>query len=82
MSKHSARGAAWNAQRQRVLQRDGHQCVYCNAEATEVDHVVAISLNPEGTYSDDQLVASCKPCNASKGAKPLVRTHYRSPRWF
>lgn len=86
MSRHSASGPAWEAQRQRVLDRDGWRCAYCGKDLTgadaTVDHLEAISLDPGRTYSDDELVSACRRCNGSKGDKPLVRLGFRNPRWF
>ena len=85
MSKHSARGAAWEAQRQRVLQRDGWHCVYCStpiegSNAT-VDHVNPIAHDPGRTYSDDELVSSCRTCNGRKADRTTFRLDYTNPRW-
>lgn len=85
MSQHSARGKGWAAQRKRVLDRDGWQCMYCTIPLDDtnatVDHVEAISLSPEKEYRDDELVACCRPCNSRKQDKTLVRMNYRSQAW-
>lgn len=60
---------AWKKTRQRILHRDGSVCSYCGDTATEVDHVVPISLG--GANQDANLVACCSHCNRSKGAKPV-----------
>jgi hypothetical protein len=53
-----------------VLKRDEHTCRYCGARAPhvelQVDHVVPISRG--GTDDMENLVTSCQPCNAGKGA--------------
>lgn len=86
MSKHSARGTAWDAQRTRVLNRDGWRCTYCgiNLEGSNatVDHVEAIALNIGKTYNDHELVAACRRCNGRKQDRPLLRATWRNPRWF
>lgn len=88
MSRHSASGPAWEAQRQRVLDRDGWRCAYCGCDLVgsdaTVDHLesVASSGRDGDDYLDAELVAACRRCNGTKQDKPLVRLGYRSPRWF
>ena len=86
MSKHSARGTAWKAQRKRVLDRDGWTCTFCTAhlegDDATVDHVEPIALDPTRTYRDDDLVAACRTCNGRKQDRTLVRLDYRSPDWL
>lgn len=55
--------------RHMVLNRDGHTCVYCGATHVplQLDHVIPRSRG--GADTPDNLVASCRSCNASKGAK-------------
>ena len=60
----------WRNIRQRILRRDGHICQYCGQEADTVDHVIPRRLG--GLDSDDNLVASCKRCNLSKGGRFFV----------
>lgn len=80
MSRHSASGARWKAQRLRVLNRDGWTCGYCGKQLVgddaTVDHVEPIALDPGRTYADHELIACCRSCNAAKGARPLVRMPY------
>lgn len=86
MSKHSAKGTTWEKQRQRVLKRDAWTCLYCGdgplqgSNAT-VDHLNPISLNPNTTYHDHELVTACRSCNGRKQDKQGIRIHYRNPRW-
>lgn len=49
-----------------VLRRDAYTCGYCGAKPTrlECDHVIPSSKG--GPTTEDNLVAACKPCNASK----------------
>lgn len=86
MSRHSAHGTAWNAQRQRILDRDGWRCVYCHTDIggdnATVDHVTPIALNPDTTYTDDELVSACRTCNSRKGDRATYRVDYRNPRWL
>lgn len=92
MSRHSASGRQWQAQRLRVLARDGWACAYCSADLVDgdkthprgatVDHVSAIALDPDHSYSDDELIAACRTCNGLKSDRPLVRLTWENPRWF
>lgn len=58
--------------RERVLQRDGHRCVYCGeilpAEQLTLDHVQPRMRG--GDQSEGNLVAACRACNTEKGAAP------------
>lgn len=62
-----ARPIGWAKIRARVLRRDRNTCVYCEAPATEVDHVVPVSRG--GTHALDNLVAACSQCNAEKNIR-------------
>lgn len=58
--------------RKRVLDAADYVCHYCGGEATEVDHKK--SVKEGGPMLDiDNMVAACRPCNASKG-------QYSAPR--
>jgi len=54
-----------------VLERDCWACAYCGVRLTannaHVDHKIPLSRG--GDSDPDNLVASCKSCNLSKGAK-------------
>ncbi len=50
--------------RRSVFARDGHRCQYCGAQAENIDHVVPRSRG--GAHSWDNVVASCRRCNAAK----------------
>jgi 5-methylcytosine-specific restriction endonuclease McrA len=50
--------------RRAVFARDGHRCQYCNRGAENIDHVVPRSRG--GTHSWENVVASCRACNARK----------------
>ena len=50
--------------RRAVFARDGHRCQYCNRAAENIDHVVPKSRG--GTHAWDNVVASCRSCNARK----------------
>jgi 5-methylcytosine-specific restriction endonuclease McrA len=74
MSKSALRSTGsthrWRQIRSRILRRDQFICQYCNQEATTVDHVIPRRLG--GLDSDDNLVASCRRCNLSKGGRFFV----------
>ena len=50
--------------RRAVFARDGHRCQYCGSNAENLDHVVPRSRG--GRHSWDNVVASCRACNARK----------------
>ena len=50
--------------RRAVFARDGHRCQYCGAAAENIDHVIPRSRG--GLHAWDNVVASCRPCNARK----------------
>lgn len=53
-----------NKLRSFIFSRSNGKCVYCGAEATEIDHIVPRSNG--GTNSTYNLVASCRSCNQIK----------------
>ncbi len=72
------------ATRRGVLRRDNHQCAYCGAHASTIDHVLPRSRGGGDTW--ENLVACCLPCNNAKGDKLLaalgwkLRTKPSAPR--
>ncbi len=58
---HRARAAL---SRRAVFLRDEFQCQYCGSVAENVDHIRPRSKG--GTHTWDNVVASCRPCNARK----------------
>lgn len=50
--------------RRAVFARDGHRCQYCGDSAENIDHVIPRSRG--GMHAWDNVVASCRPCNARK----------------
>ena len=60
------------AVRAHVFECDGGQCVYCGAVdgVFHIDHVHPVALG--GSSTPENLVVACRPCNLSKGAKPLA----------
>lgn len=53
-----------NKLRSFIFSRSNDKCVYCGAQATEIDHVIPRSSG--GTNSIYNLVASCRNCNQMK----------------
>lgn len=50
--------------RRAVFARDDYQCQYCGSTAENVDHIRPRSKG--GTHTWDNVVASCRACNARK----------------
>lgn len=65
-SSHRGYGAAWRRLRLRVLARQDYICCEtdCNAEATEVDHIIPKSRG--GTDDLENLQGLCKPHHSRK----------------
>ena len=59
--------------RRSVFVRDGHRCQYCGAAAENIDHVIPRSRGGEHVW--ENVVASCRPCNAAKEDRLLSETH-------
>ena len=55
--------------RQRIIERDGLRCVYCDEDLTDaeihMDHVIPESQGGETTYNNLQV--TCRKCNLAKG---------------
>ena len=60
-----------NAQKLRVLRRDGYTCVYCGTPGSdanlEIDHRIPYSKGGGNHLSN--LFTACQPCNHKKGAE-------------
>ena len=50
--------------RRAVFARDGHRCQYCGHGAENIDHIVPRSRGGEHMW--ENVVASCRSCNARK----------------
>ena len=55
--------------RRAIFARDGGHCVYCNAPATSIDHVIPRSRG--GGHNWENVVSACHRCNHLKADKPL-----------
>ncbi len=64
--------------RRAVFARDEHRCQYCNRPAENIDHVIPRSRGGEHTW--ENVVASCRPCNARKENSFLHETDLRLRR--
>jgi 5-methylcytosine-specific restriction endonuclease McrA len=64
--------------RRAVFARDEHRCQYCNRPAENIDHVIPRSRG--GEHSWENVVASCRPCNARKENRYLHETDLRLRR--
>jgi 5-methylcytosine-specific restriction endonuclease McrA len=64
--------------RRAVFARDEHRCQYCNRPAENIDHVIPRSRGGEHTW--ENVVASCRPCNARKENRYLHETDLRLRR--
>lgn len=61
--------------RRAVFARDGHRCQYCSRTAENIDHVVPRSRG--GEHSWENVVASCRSCNARKEDRTLAESGLR-----
>lgn len=57
----------WQILRAKVFAQKGSQCVYCDRDASHVDHVLPRSRG--GADELDNLVPACAACNMAKGSK-------------
>ena len=64
------------------MERTAGETELAGADAT-VDHVVSVkeSGRKYDEYADDELVACCNKCNATKGTKAMVRRAYLNPKY-
>jgi 5-methylcytosine-specific restriction endonuclease McrA len=58
---------AWRTLRAQVLERDGHTCQHCGAQATHAAHRTAKTHGGNDTMSN--LHALCAHCNLSEGTR-------------
>jgi 5-methylcytosine-specific restriction endonuclease McrA len=77
---------AWKKLRLVVLARDAYACAYCGKDATEVDHIIPIALDPSLALDIENLQATCRTCNRQKGTRsrptPKVPQNAVETRFF
>ena len=73
------RSSAWKRVRLAVLSRDGYRCHWCGGTANEADHLKSIDERPDLALDLENIVAACKPCNASRGARTKRRRYTLTP---
>jgi len=61
--------------RRAIFARDGGRCVYCNAPATSVDHVVPRSRGGEHVW--ENVVSACGRCNHVKADRVISELGWR-----
>lgn len=65
----------WRRIRLEILKRDDNRCQIrgpgCTMTATEVDHILPVSMGGEW-YEHDNLRASCSRCNNARNAKKIT----------
>jgi 5-methylcytosine-specific restriction protein A len=65
----------WKKVRLQVLERDGNRCQIrgqgCTDTATEVDHILPVSMGG-AWYDEDNLRASCSRCNNARNVKKTL----------
>lgn len=61
--------------RRAVFVRDGHRCQYCGSQAENIDHVIPRSRGGEHVW--ENVVASCRACNAKKDDHLISETGLR-----
>jgi 5-methylcytosine-specific restriction endonuclease McrA len=61
--------------RRAVFARDGGRCIYCNAPATSLDHVVPRSRGGEHVW--ENVVSACRRCNHLKADRSVADLGWR-----
>jgi 5-methylcytosine-specific restriction endonuclease McrA len=61
--------------RRAIFARDGGRCVYCNAPATSIDHVIPRSRG--GAHHWENVVSACHRCNHAKADRMLKDLGWR-----
>ncbi|OYO16279.1 hypothetical protein CGZ94_04890 [Enemella evansiae] len=88
VSRYSLDDGRWKRVCLVVKARDGYRCVSCGArDDLTVDHIKPISkmsadeLAAGHQYDPDRCLTLCRPCNASKGDRAVLRKTWINPRW-
>ena len=61
--------------RRAIFARDGGRCVYCDAPATSIDHVIPRSRG--GQHAWDNVVSACRRCNHVKADRTVADLGWR-----
>ena len=75
--------ARWREKRERILRRDGHECVWCGAKERLQVHHKYYNKYPDGSrvkawdYPDDALIVLCSDCHKMYHSKHEVESYYR-----
>jgi hypothetical protein len=60
--------------RQKVFERDGYKCHYCQKQLTRfsatLDHIQPVSEGGDNSY--DNLITACLHCNSQRGSRPVM----------
>lgn len=72
----------YKAMRLRVLERDGHVCLWCGAEDDlTVDHMTPLVAGG-APYDDDNAQTLCRTCNGRKSDRALTRVPWFDRAWL
>lgn len=73
----------WKMKREKILDRDGHRCVWCGrTDHLQVHHKYYMKY-PDGRfaepwdYPDDKLITLCENCHRRWHEKHKVKVYYR-----
>ena len=90
MPGHAISGKARDAQRQRLLERDGPLCWICRAPmnlttpntpaSPTIDHVIPVSAGGDDTDHNSRLAH--RSCNAARGNRPPATIGPQSRHWL
>ena len=73
----------WKETRERILERDGHKCVWCGRKKGLQIHHKYYNRYPDGSmaepwdYPDDAFMTLCGGCHKKYHEKYRVKTYYR-----
>lgn len=68
VERHGVRAEPYK--RSEVFDAWGHRCIYCNAPASHLEHIIPLSRG--GDDVRENVAPACSDCNLSKGDKTLV----------
>lgn len=80
---------SWRALRQKALERDHYECIWCKAKGKvvtdnlEVDHIKELKDDPEGALDLENLRTLCKDCHNERHARFSKKSNcYRNDEWW